>query len=273
MSRPAPANRLRRSREDRDAEAPTFFLLSAPAAVGETVELSAEEARHALRALRLPPGVIVSATDGLGGRYRLRLVPADRRCLAEVLEKAVAPPPRPRLEVGVGAGRRERFLWCVEKLTELEVARVSPLLTATVQRRSALALEGGARYAARVRARAVSALKQSRGLHLPAVSDPEDVRAWARRPFEGRSLLLAFPAPGVRALAALVAERPDEAYRLAVGPEGGFLPDEEAALADAGFAPAHLGERRLRFETAAVVATCHVRAALAVAAGEAPCSS
>jgi 16S rRNA (uracil1498-N3)-methyltransferase len=87
------------------------------------------------------------------------------------------------------------------------------------------------------------------------------------RPCGGLSLLLALPAPGRLAFAAALLARlraepalARAALRVAVGPEGGFLEDEERAFGRAGFTPAHLGERRLRFETAAVAALCHVRA-------------
>jgi 16S rRNA (uracil1498-N3)-methyltransferase len=259
-------------------EAPTFFLLEAPAAPGETVELSPDEAHHALRVLRLAAGSIVPATDGLGGRYRLRLVARGRRCLAEVLARESESPVTPRLEIGVGAGRRDRFLWCVEKLTELGVARVTPLVSAAVQRPAALIGAGGERYQARALARARAALKQSKGAHLPEIAEPEAVGAWSARPFQGSSLLLAFPAPGVPPLAAAAAAAGADRVRLAVGPEGGFLPDEEAGLAREGFVPAHLGARRLRFETAALAAACQVMAVAelgaeppsAAPAGEAP---
>jgi 16S rRNA (uracil1498-N3)-methyltransferase len=188
-----------------------------------------------------------------------------------VLGCAQEPAATPALEVGLGAGRRERFLWCVEKLTELEVARVTPLLSATVQHRVARARDGATRLSERALARAAAALKQSRGTHLPEVPAPLDPREWASRQFDGLSVLLAFPAPGVRPLAAVVASARARAFRLAVGPEGGFLPDEEAALARAGFVPAHLGRRRLRFETAAVAAVCQVRAACSLL--EDACSS
>ncbi|MCL2122862.1 MAG: 16S rRNA (uracil(1498)-N(3))-methyltransferase, partial [Desulfovibrionaceae bacterium] len=38
-----------------------------------------------------------------------------------------------------------------------------------------------------------------------------------------------------------------------VGPEGGFDPQEAEALIKAGYAPASLGERPLRWETAAIM--------------------
>uniref|UniRef100_A0A7S1THK9 16S rRNA (uracil(1498)-N(3))-methyltransferase n=1 Tax=Compsopogon caeruleus TaxID=31354 RepID=A0A7S1THK9_9RHOD len=42
-------------------------------------------------------------------------------------------------------------------------------------------------------------------------------------------------------------------FLLAVGPEGGFTAAEEASLVDSGATPVHLGQARLRVDTAAVV--------------------
>ena len=41
---------------------------------------------------------------------------------------------------------------------------------------------------------------------------------------------------------------------IAVGPEGGFTQDEVLMAEEMGFSPVHLGERRLRGETAGIVA-------------------
>ncbi|MFN2433670.1 MAG: 16S rRNA (uracil(1498)-N(3))-methyltransferase [Gemmatimonadota bacterium] len=259
-------------------EGGTSFLLDRSWEVGERAALSAAEAHHALRVLRLGAGAIVAATDGRGGRYRLRLLPEGGGCGAEVLDRTSEPAPSPAVEVGVGAGRRERLLWCVEKLTELEARRIAPLLSATVQAPRHLAEEAGERLADKAAARAAAALKQSRGAWLTRVSSPVDPRTWASQPFAGVAILLAprtadVPPLAVAALARL-REQPREsppAFRLAIGPEGGFLESEEEMLLAAGFTRAHLGERRLRFETAAVAALCQVRAAAALA--EAPCAS
>lgn len=244
----------------------TFFLLAGPAQAGDTVELPRDEAHHATRVLRLPTGATVAATDGVGGRYRLRLGRRGAAVLAEVLDAERVEAEAPPIEVGLGAGRRDRFLWAVEKLTELAVAAVVPLLSTAVQgRRGRMAAPAG--LEARARARAASAIKQSLGSHLPRIETPVDAPGWASRPFAGLSLLLSLPEAGLDSLPAVVlrALRADpglagRGFRLAIGPEGGFLADEERTLAGAGFRAAHLGERRLRFETAAVAAAVSVRA-------------
>ena len=64
--------------------------------------------------------------------------------------------------------------------------------------------------------------------------------------------------PGARSLAALSADA--HGAVLAVGPEGSFTDDEVASLEAAGFAPAALGPRVLRAETAAIAAVIVVQA-------------
>jgi 16S rRNA (uracil1498-N3)-methyltransferase len=39
----------------------------------------------------------------------------------------------------------------------------------------------------------------------------------------------------------------------AIGPEGGFVPQEMGMLTEAGYAPVSLGDRPLRWETAAIM--------------------
>lgn len=246
----------------------TQFLLERGATLGDVVSLSDDEAHHALHVLRLSQGQIVAATDGRGGRYRLRLTRIGGGGVqATVLAREDVPVAVPRIDVGIGAGRRERFLWCVEKLTELETAGIVPLLSEAVQGARLLRAGEGARLSERARARAAAALKQSLGAHAPDVREPVDLERWAREPFAGASLVLAMPASAMASLAVTAAggsAADARAVRVAVGPEGGFLPAEETLLIECGFVPVHLGERRLRFETAALVAVSQLRAAAAL---------
>jgi 16S rRNA (uracil1498-N3)-methyltransferase len=46
---------------------------------------------------------------------------------------------------------------------------------------------------------------------------------------------------------------------LITGPEGGFTPEEEAAILHSGFAPVRLGKRILRTESAALAAIAAIQ--------------
>ena len=52
-------------------------------------------------------------------------------------------------------------------------------------------------------------------------------------------------------------------YEILLGPEGGFTPGERAAILDAGFQPARLGDWVLRADTAAVAAAAILAGAAA----------
>jgi 16S rRNA (uracil1498-N3)-methyltransferase len=52
------------------------------------------------------------------------------------------------------------------------------------------------------------------------------------------------------------AVQPNGIYRILIGPEGDFTPDEIAQAFEKGFKPVSLGNSRLRTETAGLAA-CH----------------
>lgn len=208
---------------------------------------SPEDAHHLLAVLRLRPGETVVAADGRGGWLPCRLGPAlaGRRRGAEPLplepagEPVEEPPRRPRLLVGFALQKGDRPEWTVQKLTELGVDLIVPL----VCERSVVHLDeqGRRRRGERLRRVAREAAAQCRRPLLPELSDPLPFPAALAAAAGAHELALAEPgapplAPGVTALL--------------VGPEGGWAPGElEAAPALAG-----LGPLVLRVETAALAA-------------------
>lgn len=208
---------------------------------GHTAELAPETDRHLRRVLRLRDGAAVSVTDGHGGLAAAVLVPAG----LEVQGWSEAGPP-PVVNLWAAIGKRSKFDLVVEKATELGAASVVPLLCGRGERQ----VGRTQRWEAIARA----AVEQSRGVWLPRIAEPA--------PFA--DALVGPPGvllhPGARGGASdLLAARPSA---VAVGPEGGFTPDEVDAAFDAGWTICGLGPRILRTETAAVVAL-----ALAVASG------
>ena len=111
-------------------------------------------------------------------------------------------------------------------------------------------------FQGKVRARMISALKQSGGAFLPELH-PEAALpnalaaapngAWIALDGSGEAI------PAIRLTAPLT---------IALGPEGGIEPDEREQLTAAGFTLASLGPTTLRFETAGVVALGVARASL-----------
>ncbi|MDX2194646.1 MAG: RsmE family RNA methyltransferase [Gemmatimonadales bacterium] len=226
----------------------TLALLVPPGtlAAGATVAPDDEEQQH-LRVRRPRDGEPVTLLDGAGVRATgvLRLAGRAASVAVEAVERVAEPVP---LVLGVGAGDRDRWLWLVEKATELGVTRLVPLETV---RSGSVATHVRGEHRPKLARRAREALKQCGGAWAPAIDVPQPLADFAVAATGTRWLAAA---DGAMATAVGAAEP----MTVAVGPEGGFEPAEARALEAAGFRRVRLGSRVLRFETAALAAAAMV---------------
>ncbi len=147
----------------------------------------------------------------------------------------------------------DRFEWAVEKLTELGVVRIVPLVAARTDKHLA---EAAAKRVERWRRIAREAAEQSRRTAPPEIAEPaklKDVVALA-----GAKRIVLAEAEREIMLADVLGEA--DLYALAVGPEGGWTADEVARFVGAGWTAASLGRNILRTETAAMAAVAIVQA-------------
>jgi 16S rRNA (uracil1498-N3)-methyltransferase len=196
-------------------------------------ELEARDRYHLREVLRLRAGEVVTASDGAGRWVACRFTagPALEIDGEEAFEPAAEPP----IRVAFAPVKGDRPEWAVQKLTELGVDRMVPLVAA----RSVVRWTGdrASGPVARLRRVAREAAMQSRRAWLPEVEEPVPFAAAAARP---------------GAVLAVAGGDPPSLDRtlVLVGPEGGWDPGElGAALPTVG-----LGPNVLRTETAAVVA-------------------
>lgn len=219
-----------------------WFFHPALPAVGDTLVLSGDEARHA-QSRRLRRGEVVSVFDGAGCVARASVLePAARGTLALKIEACErhAPPRARHLACALPKGDRQATL--LDMATQLGMTRFTPLSC----ERSVVhaAAHGHARW----ERLCLEACKQSRRAHVPAIDAPQTPARVAQAARErGEAVWFAHPgAPPPRGEARL------GAVTVLVGPEGGFTKAEVAAMAAAGAAPVGLGDGVLRIETAAV---------------------
>ncbi len=182
--------------------------------------------------LRLRTGDEITVGDGAGGRLPCRFGPI----LEPVGEVDRLPRPFPQVTVAFAVVKGQRSEWAVQKLTEIGVDRIVPLLAARSVVRWPVGEAGG--QLARLRRVAREAAMQSRRAWLPVVDGVVPFVAMAGEP----GATLAHPGGGPPSL-----DRPV----VLVGPEGGW---DEAELAAAGASLVGLGPSVLRAETAAMVA-------------------
>ncbi|MHB8420091.1 MAG: 16S rRNA (uracil(1498)-N(3))-methyltransferase [Myxococcales bacterium] len=220
----------------------------------DRASMTPEDERYLSRVLRLAPGDALEIFDGEGGRYPAVVqAKGELRIIGARVQDGAAP--RQRLSLWQGLGKGDKMDFAVQKACELGAAEVVPLTC----RRSVLRLEGerGLARLARWRKVAAEAARQCGRADVPAVADPASIDDLCRQARAGRVVLLHPGEPDAPALArslsqAKLAAMP--AVAIAVGPEGGFAPEEVLDVRRAGGLIAHLGRRTLRTETAAVVA-------------------
>lgn len=235
--------------------------LTADPAAGGDVFLNPDQARHGAVVLRLKPGDAVEMTGPQG------LAPAEvvfvgcqpphsrqKPGLAVRLTGPWQSPPSPGPRLALALIQGPRFDWAVEKAVELGAAQLIPLITRRTK--PAHAQPGPGREARWARL-AEEARKQCGRPGSLEILPPLSLDRLAALP--GPSFFLSL------AESAASQERPalsrQKSPLLAIGPEGGFTPEEEAKLLAAGFTPVSLGPYALRAETAAL-------AALALCLGE-----
>jgi 16S rRNA (uracil1498-N3)-methyltransferase len=224
-----------------------FFLAASPRA-GRAV-LVGDEARHLARVLRARVGDTVTVFAGGGVEWPARVAAIGRDEVAVEVGPPRHDPPAagPPLALAVALPKGERQKWLVEKLTELGVARLVPLVT---ERGVA---EATPATAARLARTVIEACKQCGRNTLLEIGPPAEPTAFLQGLPPGALAILADPigmaldeavgaaaAAGASAVAALV------------GPEGGFTDGEIATATAAGCRRVSLGRHVLRVETAAI---------------------
>jgi 16S rRNA (uracil1498-N3)-methyltransferase len=146
--------------------------------------------------------------------------------------------------------------WAIEKATELGVAAVAPVIAQRTEKHLAQAAE---KRAERWRRIAHEAAQQSRRSDVPAIEQPTWLSERVRASSNAVRIVLAEQERTTtlrrvieEAVEAAGAEMP--ALEIAIGPEGGWAPAEEALFDANGWRAATLGPRILRAETAAIAA-------------------
>ena len=214
-----------------------------------TMLLPDEEAQHCVRVLRLKEGEEVEVVDGKGHLHLCRILNANaKNCAVEIVGTTdVKPHWGCRITVAIAPTKNmDRMEWMAEKVTEMGVDRIVPLLCRYSERK-VLKTE-------RLRKILVAAMKQSLKATLPQLDDltpfADFMKRSPRRTAVHCLLRPHNPAARLREANAL----PESDVTILVGPEGDFSQPEIRAALDAGFIPVSLGDSRLRTETAGVFA-------------------
>jgi len=225
-----------------------------------TATLTGAQAEHMTRVLRAQPGMEADVVAG-GHVFHAQVVAVSGGEVRFNLIAELEADPALPITLTMAVYKFDHMEWAIEKATELGVAAIAPVIARRTEKHLAAAAQ---KRAERWRRIAHEAAQQSRRCDVPLVYDPEPLAARVRATSGAARIVLAEQERTTtlrnaleEAVTAAGPEMP--ALEIAIGPEGGWAPEEEALFDANGWRAASLGPRILRAETAAI-------AALAVAA-------
>jgi 16S rRNA (uracil1498-N3)-methyltransferase len=237
----------------------SLYLLPAAEApdvvVGSVVQVTGDEARHAITVARVRVGERISVSDGDGLMATGAVTSTDGGVVTVEVESAARhPAPVPELWLVQALAKGDRDELAVQAATELGVSGVIPWAAERSISRweGAKAAKGRERWTSIVR----EASKQSIRSRVPVVDPIATTVALTKLP--GRILVLEPDATTRLTEVPLDGER----ITLVVGPEGGIAPRELDTLAAAGATLVRLGSEVLRTSTAGPAALAVLNARL-----------
>lgn len=225
-------------------------IFYAPGIGGSSYRFDNTESRHIIRVLRMRRGDRVRIIDGKGNLYEgLISNPDSEACMIEITGIISDFEKRPySLHLAVSPLKNpERFEWMVEKCVEIGVDAITPLICRNSEKKSI--------KRERLQNIIISAMKQSLKANLTMLNDPQEFGEFISTTDKKYNLIAHcnqnFERNGIAGI-----YKKGSDVTILIGPEGDFTPDEISSATSAGFASIHLGESRLRSETAGISA-CH----------------
>lgn len=215
--------------------------------------LPADEAKHALKVLRLKIGDAVCAMDGAGRRWRGEIVAAEGGVSVRLIGELPGNESPLRLTVYEGVPKADKLDFIAQKLTELGASALTPVCMERCVVR--LDARDGEKRRERLEKIAREAAKQcGRGMPL-RVDTPMYWRQALERMARHELLLIPWEdAAGRRVKDVFSAMPTARDIGIVIGPEGGMSPAEVDGMIAIGGQTVTFGPRILRTETAAVVA-------------------
>jgi 16S rRNA (uracil1498-N3)-methyltransferase len=227
-----------------------------------TATLTGDQATHLARVLRATPGQVYDiVANGFLHRAEITTVAEDRVVftLHEELSSDAALP----LHLLLAVFKFDPMEWAIEKATELGIARITPILARRTEKHLA---QSAAKRAERWRRIALEASKQSRRTDIPEIADPIPLKQALEQEKSPTRILLSeteqtttlttaleIATTGTNGLQSNLSPT-SITHALAIGPEGGWTPEEMLLFTQHQWQPVTLGPRILRAETATIAA-------------------
>jgi 16S rRNA (uracil1498-N3)-methyltransferase len=233
------------------------FYLPPERCAGAALRLDGREAHHALHALRLKRGELVTVLDGVGNEFMCAVEECGRNIVAlSVSLKNFVPAPPCAITLFLAVPKGKIIESIIQKAVELGARRIVPLLTERVV--THLDEDDAEGKRDKWQQVAVEAIKQCGAAWLPKVEVPVTIETFLARKEKFDLSLVGSLQKERRHPREVLREfeskqkRPPQNVGVWIGPEGDFTSAELAAIQGSGAQPVTLGRLVLRVETAAI---------------------
>jgi 16S rRNA (uracil1498-N3)-methyltransferase len=221
-----------------------------PDLTGDTYTLDENESKHCVKVLRMTKGSGVRLADGKGNMYEGFISDPDvKKCIISVtgvikdFEKR-----NYRLHIAISPLKNpDRLEWFIEKSVEIGIDEITPVICRNTEK-------PGIKQE-RINNLIISAMKQSLKATRTVLNDLCLFNDFIYRDFKGIRMI-AHCNDSIERIKISEAYAKNENALILIGPEGDFSEEEIKAASATGFSSVHLGQSRLRTETAGVAA-CH----------------
>jgi len=218
-----------------------------------TATLTGTQAEHMARVLRGQPGTEADVVAG-GRVFHAEAVSVTKDEVRFNLIAEIEADPALPVTLILSIFKFDPMEWAIEKATELGVEAIAPVIARRTEKHLAQAAE---KRVERWRRLVQEAAQQSRRSDIPLIYAPIPLAERIKQASTASRLVLAEQERTTTlrdTVTAILAAADNEmpSIEIAVGPEGGWAPEEAALFDTNGWQAVSLGARILRAETAAV---------------------
>jgi 16S rRNA (uracil1498-N3)-methyltransferase len=224
------------------------LFVGAPLRQGACVVPDDSQAHYLMHVMRAKAGDRISLFNGADGEWLARIKGMSKRSCSLECELRIAEQREvPDVWLCFAPIKKTPADYVVQKATELGVRVLQPVFTRrTIVSRVNLE---------RMHANAVEAAEQSGRLSVPEAREPLVFEKFLSSWPKDRRLVYCDEGGDTAPIAGVLAAEAEQPFAILTGPEGGFAPEERAALRAKSFVvPVSLGPRILRADTAALAA-------------------
>jgi len=224
-----------------------FFYIAAYDFSQKEIILDEDTSKHVVQVLRMKMGEQLNLTDGKGNLLTCEIKDGHKKyCTVIVKSKNFKEESIRKVSIAISLLKNaNRFEWFLEKVTELGVNEIIPLICERTEKEKF-------RYD-RMQGIVISAMLQSQQVWLPELAEPVTFKEFIDKAVVEKKFIAHCVDNNKMDLRQIKLSQLMDS-QICIGPEGDFTNAEIEYAIKNNFIPIGLGETRLRTETAGVVA-------------------